>query len=83
MEPPPKQRQSGAAKFDQLVVQALQPVEGAELRMIEDDPAPVELGLEVREQRTVAPRCNVGFGDRFVPEWATQIMNAAPPALSN
>ena len=83
IEPAPQQRQSRPAEFDQLVVQALQPVEGAELRVVEDDPAPVELRLQVREQRTFACSRNVGFGDGFVHERAMMIMNEGSPTLSS
>jgi hypothetical protein len=49
--------------------------------VVQDDPAPVELGLEVREQRTVARRQKTGFGYGFVHERAIVIMNEGPPAL--
>ena len=83
MEPAPQQRQSRPAEFDQLVVQALQPVERAELRVVEDDPPPVELGLKVREERTAGRRGNVGFGYGFVHGRVTVVMNDGPSALSS
>ena len=83
MEPASQQRQPRSAEFDQLVVQALQPVEGAQLRVVEDDPAPIEFGLEVREQRAISRRRNVGFRYGFVHERATMIMNEESQALSS
>ena len=83
MEPASQKRKPRPAEFDQLVVQALQPVEGAELRAVEDDTAPIELGPEVREQRTISRRRNVGFGYGFVHERATRIMNEESPTLSS
>jgi len=83
MEPAAQKRQPRPAKFDQLIVQALQPVEGAALRVVEDDPAAIELGPEVREQRAISRRRNVGFGYGFVHERATMIMNEESTALSS
>jgi hypothetical protein len=83
MEPASQKRQPRPAEFDQLVVQALQPVEGAELRVVEHDPAPIQLGLEVREQRTASRDRKVGFGYGFVHERATMIMNEESPTLSS